>query len=87
VSGESLVSLLLATWLLVMGVVLVPAFRPRRLEKPSGPADGPVLVEDFVEAIARGDFEAAEHAAASVFETARRRVAPADRDRVLPSAP
>jgi len=87
VSGESLVSLLLAAWLLVMGVVLVPAFRPRRLAKQSGPADGPTLVEDFVEAIARGDFEAADQAAASVFDRARRRVALADRDRVLPFGP
>jgi DNA-binding GntR family transcriptional regulator len=85
VSGESLVALLLAAWLLVMGVVRVPAFRPRRLEESPGAVDGPALVEDFVEAIARGDFEAADQAAASVFDRARRRVA-ADRNRALPSA-
>ena len=71
-SGESLVIVLFGLWLLATAAVLVPAFIPRRTEERTSPARGPAFLEDFVEAVARGDFEAAEQAAASVFSSARR---------------
>jgi hypothetical protein len=74
VSGESLVIVLFGIWLLATAAVLGPAFLPRRTEKLSGPARGPALLEVFVEAVARGDFEAAEQAAAFMFNSARRPV-------------
>ena len=71
-SGESLVIVLFGLWLLATAAVLVPAFIPRRTEELPGPARGPAFLEDFVEAVARGDFEAAEQAAAHLFSSARR---------------
>lgn len=71
-SGESLVIILFGVWLLATAAVLVPAFIPKRTEELPGPARGPAFLEDFVEAVARGDFEAAEQAAAFVFSSARR---------------
>jgi hypothetical protein len=74
VSGESLVIVLFGVWLLATAAVLGPSFLPSRAEELRGPARGPAFLEDFVEAVARGDFEAAEQAAAFVFSSARRPV-------------
>jgi hypothetical protein len=74
VSGESLVIVLFGVWFVATAGVLGPSFFPRRTEKLRGPARGPAFLEDFVEAVARGDFEAAEQAAAFVFSSARRPV-------------
>jgi hypothetical protein len=71
VSGESLVIFLFASWLLITAAVFVPALFPRRTEELSGPVVRPGSVENFVEAIARGDLEAAEQAAASLFDSVR----------------
>ncbi len=71
-SGESLVIVPFGVWLLATAAVLVPAFIPRRTEKLPRPARGPAFLEDFVEAVAGGDFEAAEQATAFVFSSARR---------------
>jgi hypothetical protein len=71
VSGESLVIFLVASWLLITAAVFVPALFPRRTEELSGPVARPDYVEDFVEAISRGDFDAAEQAAASLFDSVR----------------
>ena len=73
-SGESLVIVLFGVWLLATAAVLGPAFFPSRTEELLGPARGPAFLEDFVEAVARGDFDAAEQAAAAVFSSAGRAV-------------
>jgi hypothetical protein len=69
VSGESLVLILFAAWVVTTGAVLVPAFLTKRTEELPGPVvGGPAFLQDFVEAVARGDFETAEQAAAGVFD-------------------
>ena len=71
-SGESLVLVLFAAWVLITGAVLVPAFLTKRTEELPGPVvGGSAILQDFVEAVARGDFEAAEQAAAGVFDAGR----------------
>jgi DNA-binding GntR family transcriptional regulator len=74
VSGESLVIVLFGVWLLATAAVLGPTFLPGRTKELRGPARGPAFLEDFVEAVARGDFDAAEQAAASVFSSSRHAV-------------
>jgi hypothetical protein len=71
VSGESFVLVLFAAWFLITAAVFVPALVPGRTEEPHGPGARPGHVEDFVEAVSRGDFEAAEQAAASLFASVR----------------
>ena len=68
-SGESLVTVLFSIWMLITAAVLVPAFLQKGTEELPGPADRPDSLEDFVEAVARGDFEAAEQAAVLVFDS------------------
>jgi DNA-binding GntR family transcriptional regulator len=72
VSAESLVTVVLAIWVLLWASVFVPSLLPRRAAELSATQSAPGSLEDFVEAIARGDVEAAEQAAAAVFGSARR---------------
>jgi hypothetical protein len=84
VSGESLVIVLFGVWLVATAAVLGPSFLPEGTEESLGPARGPAFLEDFVEAVARGDFDAAEQAAAAVFSSAGRAVTVGS-DPALPS--
>jgi hypothetical protein len=84
VSGESLVLLLFGLWVVLTAVVLIPTMGSSRSAELADQG-GSAFVEDFVEAVARGDLDAAERAAASVFGAARPGVTAAGGPGALPS--
>jgi DNA-binding GntR family transcriptional regulator len=71
VSGESLVIVLLALWVVLTAAVFVPAGLFDHKREAAASSSRYSGVEEFVEAIARGDFDAAEHAADAVLAGTR----------------